>query len=89
MDYNMLTIKQNDVIISLLRMIAENTGGEDFGFTEIFEEKLTKVHKSAEEFRKWPFNNTGPAERRTANNLFQLVLIHIDNIVMIAKKPGL
>ena len=52
MDYNMISIKQNDVMISLLRMIAENTGGEEFAFTEQFEEKLTAVKKAAEEFRK-------------------------------------
>ena len=52
MDYNMITIKQNDVMISLLRMIAENTGGDEFGFSEQFEDKLAAVKKAAEEFRK-------------------------------------
>ena len=51
MHINDVLVLQNNIIISLLRIIAENSMGEDGGFTDIFENKIEKAHKLAENWR--------------------------------------
>ena len=46
--YNEVTIQQNRVIISLLKMIADNALGDEGGITEDFQEKIDKVQKAAD-----------------------------------------
>ena len=46
--YNEVTIQQNRVIISLLKMIADGALGDEGGITEEFEEKIDKVQTAAD-----------------------------------------
>ncbi len=48
--FNEVTIQQNNIIISLLKMIAEESLGDEGAFTEEFEEKINKVQKAADDW---------------------------------------
>ena len=51
MHINDVLVLQNDIIISLLRIIAENSVGEDGGLSDDFENKIDEAHKLAENWR--------------------------------------
>lgn len=48
--YHELTIQQNRIMISLLKIIADNALEDEGGITEEFEEKIDKVQNAAD---KW------------------------------------
>ena len=48
--YHEITIQQNRVIISLLKIIADDAVGDEGGITEDFQEKIDKVQKAADDW---------------------------------------
>ena len=48
--YNEVTIQQNRIMISLLKIIADNALGDEGGISEDFQEKIDKVQNAAD---KW------------------------------------